>query len=292
MRKYLLTTLLLACGLTISSHARQTLKDSLRVQGHQRYFTMFLPDNLPEQAPLVFVLHGYGSKGDVHTWMNEAAERHKFALCIPTGLTDSKGANSWNVGYPWQQDWNIDDVKAMCNIAKYIQKKYNLSKENTFLTGMSNGGEMCYLLAYSKQSTFKALASVAGLTMTWLYEEQEIAKPIPFMEIHGTQDHTSEWWGDQQNTGGWGAYMPVPLAVGRIIAKNRCTEIRTDTIRANRDNAKAHDYIRHFYANPKTGNDVWLYEIIDGGHTWATDDMNTGEEIWSFFRKYLTQIGH
>ncbi len=285
LRRLFFTVLTFACGLAVSGHAQQIVKDSLKVQGLQRHFTMYLPDNLPEQAPLVFVLHGYGSKGDAFTWMNNAAVRHKFALCIPSGLADPNGKNSWNVGYPWQKGWKTDDVKAMCSIAKHIQKKYNLSKENTFLTGMSNGGEMCYLLAYSKQNTFKALASVAGLTMTWMYEEREIEKPIPFMEIHGTQDHISEWWGDQQNSGGWGAYMAVPLAVGRIISKNRCTDIQSDTVKADRK--EAHDYIRYRYSNPKTHNDVWLYEIINSGHTWATDDMDTGEEIWSFFRRYL-----
>lgn len=280
-------SLLLLCGLAIGSRAQQIVKDSLKIQGHQRHFTMYLPDGLPAQAPLVFVMHGYGSTGNVKTWMNEVAVRHQFAVCVPVGLVDPRGKHSWNVGYPWQQGWKIDEVKQMCTLAKHIQKKYNLSRENTFLTGMSNGGELCYLLAYSKQETFKALASVAGLTMTWMYEELEIEKPIPFMEIHGTQDHTSEWWGDQQDAGGWGAYMAVPLAVGRIVAKNRCTEIQTDTVKADKNNKKAHDYIRHRYSNPRTHNDVWLYEIIDGGHTWATDDMNTGEEVWKFFRKYI-----
>ena len=44
------------------------------------------------------------------------------------------------------------------------------------------------------------------------------------MEVHGTQDHTSEWLGDPENKGGWGAYIPVPAAVSRIIAVNGCTE--------------------------------------------------------------------
>ncbi len=107
------------------------------------------------------------------------------------------------------------------------------------------------------------------------------------MEIHGTEDHTSEWWGDQQNKGGWGSYMAVPLAVGRIVAKNKCTEIQTDTVKANSENKKAHDYIRHRYSNPQTHCHVWLYEVVGGGHNWFTDDMNTGEEVWNFFKPYI-----
>ena len=40
-----------------------------------------------------------------------------------------------------------DDVDFLCKLARYLQKEYNLSRHNTFLTGMPNGGEMCYLMA-------------------------------------------------------------------------------------------------------------------------------------------------
>ena len=267
--------------------AQKIVKDSIKIQGHQRHFFMYLPDELPENAPLVFALHGYGNRGNQKSWMNEAANRHKFAVCIPVGLKDPKGKNSWNVGYPFQEGWEIDDVKTMCTMAKYVQKKYRLSKANTFLTGMSNGGEMCYLLAYSKQNTFKALGSLAGLTMEWMYRELDIPKPIPFLEIHGTLDHTSEWEGDLDNKGGWGAYMSVPLATGALIAENRCSVLERDTIAGGEYTKKAHQVIKYRYKNPGTRNDVWVYKVVGGGHNWFTDDMDTGEEVWQFFRQYL-----
>ena len=266
--------------------AAQTVKDdSTRIGGAMRHFKMFLPEHLPEDAPLVFVLHGYGGDGNVNTWMNEAAMRHKFALCVPLGLADPTGHRSWNVGYPFQKGWKTDDVQTMCKMARYVQKKYHLSRENTFLTGMSNGGEMCYLLAYSRQKTFKAFGSLAGLTLVWMYNELEAPKAVPLLEIHGTEDRTSEWWGDLNNAGGWGAYMPVPLATGYFIAKNRCTHIVTDTVPGKAGNG--HQVIRHRYSNPHTGNDVWLYEVTGAPHCWFTDDMDTGEEVWNFFRRYV-----
>ena len=153
--------------------------------------------------------------------MAGTARKHGFALCIPLGLKDSKNKNSWNVGYPFQVGWNVNDVKTLCRMAQYVQKRYKLSRVNTFLTGMSNGGEMCYLMAYSKQKIFRAVAPIAGLTMEWMYRTLEAETPIPLMEVHGTEDRTSEWTGDMEGKGGWGAYMPVPLAVGYWVAKNR-----------------------------------------------------------------------
>ena len=281
----LIFLLSIVCPLLL--RAQQIIPDSVKIQGHQRHFFMYLPDGLPENAPLVFALHGYGNRGNQKSWMNEAANRHKFAVCIPVGLKDPRGKNSWNVGYPFQEGWEIDDVKTMCTMAKYVQKKYRLHPKNTFLTGMSNGGEMCYLLAYSKQNTFKALGSLAGLSMRWIYETRDIPKPIPFLEIHGTEDHTSEWEGDLENKGGWGAYMSVPLATGALIAENRCSVLERDTVDGGKYTKKAHQVIKYRYKNPHTRTDVWVYKVVGGGHNWFTDDMDTGEEVWKFFRQYL-----
>ncbi|MBQ6191111.1 MAG: prolyl oligopeptidase family serine peptidase [Bacteroidaceae bacterium] len=266
--------------------AQQFVEDSLKVDGFMRRFDVFLPEGIKPDAPLVFYLHGYGGRIYRNNPMVETASREGFAVCIPQGLRDPKGKPSWNVGYPFQEGWKVDDVKSLSKMAAYVQKRYHLSQENTFLTGMSNGGEMCYLMAYSKQKAFRAVAPVAGLTMVWMYRDLEACKPIPLFEIHGTEDRTSEWTGDLDNRGGWGAYMPVPLAVGYWVAKNRCTKEETERVEGlNKENG--HYIIKHRFTGGATGCDVWLYEVVGGGHSTHTEDIKTGDEIWSFFKKYV-----
>lgn len=285
MKKRLYGTLLcLLCCVGMS--AQTYVKDSLRVDGKMRHFVTFLPEGIKEQAPLVVVLHGYGGKIWRENPMVSAAKRHGFAVCIPQGLRDPKGETSWNVGYPSQKGWKQDDVKALCRIARHVQKRHKLSATNTFLTGMSNGGEMCYLMAFNnKQRIFKAVAPIAGLTMEWMYSQLDAKRPIPVMEVHGTADHTSEWGGDLKNKGGWGAYMPVPLAVGYWVAKNRCTHEETECVESLKKDG--HPVIKHRFTGGPTGCDVWLYEVVGAGHKWHTDDIDTGEEVWSFFSKYV-----
>ena len=273
---------LLALGV-LPCHAGRYVEDSVKVDGYQRQLVMYLPDGLQPDAPLVFILHGYGAGIWRENPMLAAADRHGFAVCLPQGLKDSQGEPSWNVGYPFQQGWKVDDVKALCHMAHYVQKHYRLSRQNTFLTGMSNGGEMCYLMAYSNQSTFKAVAPIAGLTMAWIYEQMEAPRPIPLMEIHGTEDRVSEWMGDMENKGGWGAYLPVPLAIGYWIAKNRCSHEQVENMQGN----EGHLIIKHRYSSPTTGCDVWLYEVVGGVHSWFTNDIDTGEEVWQFFSRYV-----
>ncbi|MBQ2460720.1 MAG: prolyl oligopeptidase family serine peptidase, partial [Bacteroidaceae bacterium] len=280
------TFVMLMCLLCCSAMSAQTfVKDSLRVDGKMRRFVTFLPEGIKGEAPLVVVLHGYGGSIWRENPMVAAAKRHGFAVCIPQGLRDPKGKPSWNVGYPSQAGWKQDDVKALCRIAQHVQKRHKLSRTNTFLTGMSNGGEMCYLMAFNnKQKTFKAVAPIAGLTMEWMYSQLEAKRPIPVMEVHGTADHTSEWGGDLENKGGWGAYMPVPLAVGYWVAKNRCTHEETERVESLKKDG--HPVIKHRFTGGPTGCDVWLYEVVGAGHKWHTDDIDTGEEVWSFFSKY------
>ena len=283
--KYFLTSLALLLA-AVPCHAGRYVEDSIKVDGHMRQFVMYLPDGLQADAPLVLVLHGYGAGIRRENIMIGPADRHGFAVCIPQGLKDPQGEPSWNVGYPFQQGWKVDDVKALCRIARHAQKHYRLSRENTFLTGMSNGGEMCYLMAYSKQTTFRAVAPIAGLTMAWMYEQMEAPSPIPLMEIHGTEDRVSEWTGDMENAGGWGAYLPVPVAIGYWVAKNRCTQEVTERVESLKGD-DGHPVIKHCYSSPTTHCDVWLYEVVGGVHSWHQDDIDTGEEVWRFFSRYM-----
>ncbi len=278
-----LAVLMMTAGRMASA---EPVLDSLKIGGQMRYYWIYKPDGTQPDAPLVFVLHGYGNPGKKQTWMNKAAEQHKFALCIPHGWKDPKGEPSWNVGYPFQKGWQVDEVASMEKLARHVQKKYQLSRKNTFMTGMSNGGEMCYLTAYSKQKTFKAVAPVAGLTMEWIYRTMEAPQPMPLFEIHGTADHVSEWNGDLQNQGGWGAYMPVPIAIGYWVAKNKCEQEQTEHIESL-NKASGRTIIKHKYTGGPTGCEVWLYEVTNGTHSWFEDDINTGEEIWTFFSHYL-----
>lgn len=114
-----------------------------------REYLLYIPEGIVPDAPLVMVLHGYGGramKGGEN--LREVADREKFAVCYAQGAKDARGKSCWNVGYPFQAGLKTDDVDFLCKLARHLQKEYNLNRNNTFLTGMSNGGEMCYLMAY------------------------------------------------------------------------------------------------------------------------------------------------
>ena len=287
MKTRIFTAFFLLAALQFSALAQE--KYQFRHQGLDREYWMYIPENLPEQAPLVFVLHGYGGKAEGYCpQMIETARKHGFAVCYPQGEKAPKGKTGWNVGYPKQEGMKTDDIDFICDLARHVQKKFSLSRKNTFFSGMSNGGEMCYIMAMQHPEAFSAYASVAGLTMEWAYRSMSPKMAVPLMEIHGTADKTSLWEGDPDNNCGWGEYISVPLAVGVWAAEAKCTHTETVELPVRNNKVLMH---RHLGGSPAWEGgpeiEVRLYEVVGGKHSWAHKDMDTCEEIWKFFSKYL-----
>lgn len=115
-----------------------------------------------------------------------------------------------------------------------------------------------------------------------MYLANSLSSPVPFLEIHGTADKTSMWGGDPDNTGGWGAYLPVPMAVAAIACNNKCTAYFAD--RMSECVKTDRPVTRHRYTG--NGPDVVLIQIDEGKHSWAAADIDTGEIICRFFNKY------
>lgn len=254
-------------------------------KGTNRTYTMYIPDSLGDNAPLVVYVHGYGSKTRWLADLNASADRHGFAVCYPDGLPDSRGKEGWKVGYPPQESIVIDEADFFRHLLDEVCSRHGVSCENVFCAGMSNGGDLCYQFAYTAPTLFRAYASVAGLTFECTYLPEKLTEPVPFMEIHGTADKTSMWGGDHENKGGWGAYIPVPLAVAAIAANNRCTTSVTDTVPSLPESGKT--VVRTVYGDSPSGADVVLYRIEGGKHSWAKKDIETSEIIWDFFESYL-----
>lgn len=237
--------------------------------------------------PLVVVLHGYGGKalGDGLRFI-ELADLHGFAVCWPQGAEDGTGHSCWNVGYPFQVGYRIDDTAYLRRLVRHLQKNFGVSRRNVFLTGMSNGGEMCYKMAAEHPETFSAIASIAGLTLTSM--STDYRRPIPFMEVHGTADSVSAWCGDPENRGGWGAYLSVPSAVSHIVSANRCVALSTTEIPAEHKRVILHHFTEGIPSR-KGGpsSEVLLYEVRGGDHSWSERYIPTCDLVWEFFSRYV-----
>ena len=257
-----------------------------------RQYFLYIPTSVEPESPLVFVFHGFtGSAEGImeYSGMNEVAETNGFAVCYPQGTTDDYGNTFFNVGYSFHWNQTVDDVGFVIALAEYLQSHFNLSSVNTFSTGMSNGGEMSYLLACESPNYFRAVAPVAGTMMQSWYDTCDPELPTPIFEIHGTNDDITLWDGDLQDLGGWGPYMGINDIIELWRNINLTESVVYDTLPdLNQEDAS---YVTtEKYQNGINGNEVWLYKVIGGAHDWpgasGNMDINASELIWQFFDRF------
>ena len=184
--------------------------------GFDREYYLYVPESVQSESPLVFVFHGYtGSAAGImnYSGFNSIADENGFAVCYPQGLIDNYGNTFFNVGYSFHWNETVDDVGFTISLASYLQSEYDLSHINTFSTGMSNGGDLSYLIACDASTVFRAVGPVAGIMMEWIYDSCDPEYPMPLLEIHGTNDNISWWDGDLEDEDGWGPYIGVDTAI-------------------------------------------------------------------------------
>lgn len=263
-------------------------------QGQLRSFIYYQPTDLQDDSPLLVVLHGFTSSAEKimhYTHFNQLADQSGFAVLYPQGTTDNDFNTFWNVGYTFHADINTDDVDFIVQLTKLIQKRYKLSKEHTFLTGMSNGGEMCYKMACEKPTMFKAVAPVAGMMLDSFFEQAQ-NQAVPLFATFGTSDDVTRFEGDTSNVDGWGTYRSIDATINYWQTTNKCSVVETDTL----PNLSADDsscIVRRHYYQPDSSIDVLYYKVINGGHDWpgasGNMDVDISVEIWNYFFSKMGQ---
>ncbi len=261
--------------------------------GLNRQYYLYVPDSICHEDPLVFVFHGFTSSASSimnYSGMNDIAENNNFVVCYPQGTTDNNGNTFFNVGYDFHQNQNVDDVGFITELANYLQSQYNLSPINTFATGMSNGAELCYLMACQNSNLFRSIVPVAGTMMDWFFETCQPDNPTPVLEIHGTNDQVTWWEGDPNNIDGWGPYIGVDEIIQFWSGINLCDSLELDTL-PNISVSDGSYIISEKNIDCLNNNEVWLYKVVNGGHDWPGSygnmDINSSLTIWEFFEKSI-----
>ena len=296
--------LLISLTIVLFVSRKNTTEENLiafDMNGETRQYILHRPDGLQENSPLVFVLHGLGGSASgirEYSRMDKVADENGFAVCYPQGTGGSedtkytkKGTHFWNVGYEVHKNETVDDVEFITSLAMFLQEKYNLDSEKTFCTGMSNGGDMSYLLGCAAPDIFKAIAPITGCMMKWIYDSCNENDPVPVFHVHGTADHTTYYDGDEENRDEWGAYMGVERTINLWIERNECSNTSVDTLH-DIDKNDGSIVIAQKNTGGKNNNEVWFYKVIGGDHEWpqgwpknsGNQDLNTSAEIWNFFQ--------
>ena len=292
---FLFLFVLVSCGNNETGFVEERV---IEHEGLKRSFLIYVPENIKENAPLVVAIHGYTSTAKIlmgYSGINQIADIEGFMVAYPQGTKDSRDNNFFNVGYEFHSDSKVNDVNFIREIVLNLTKDYKLNSKRVFATGMSNGGDMSYLLACTSSDLFTAVAPVAGVMMKDTLENCNPEKKIPIFEIHGTKDSISKFEGDMNNEDKWGAYYDLPSTIEFWVNKHALNE--KETIQLENKNTEDGTTITfERYWSDESQREVWFYIINDGNHTWpgmtglfsrtANQDINSAEEIWKFFSKF------
>ncbi len=269
-----------------------TQRHTLTTGGRQRSYLLHVPASYDgKPVPLLVALHpalATGERMEKLTHFDALADRDDFIVAYPDGIN-----HQWNAGKccgePMEE--NIDDVGFVDAMVAEITSRYAVDPARHYVTGFSNGAFLVHYIACLEPADFAAYATMAGTITSPVCTP---ARPTPFLVIHGNKDTEVDWDGGEH----WGYRRPsIPYVLRTLAERNHCSQqqVVTDAVPP----ATCHRY------EGCGANDVaWC--VIDGvGHQWPgsgetvwpwllgpnTDQFNTSERIWDFFRRHPKQAG-
>jgi polyhydroxybutyrate depolymerase len=235
-------------------------------------------------APLLLVLHGYGSGGvvnDIYMHMTSIADAMGFFYVAPDGTVDKSGKRFWNAndGCCDFDNTAIDDDAYLTSLVKEIQGAYAIDPKRIFVMGHSNGGYMANRLACDHADLFAAVASWAGAN--WSDPARcKPSGPIGYLQIHGTKDSSVPFGA----TGDAGLAYPGAAGTVAIWAqKNACASAVAPTgemLRIDADSAGPDTKVaRGGNCKANGAAELWPVEGAEHLFTFTPDAVSA---IWGF----------
>lgn len=248
-------------------------------------------------APLIVLLHGYGSSGegqDSYMKFSALADRYGFLLATPDGSVETGGEKRrfWNASKACCNFFAtaLDDSAYVMKIITTVQAQYNIDPRRIYLIGHSNGGFMSYKTAYEHSDVIAGIASLAGAEATEAMPAP--ANPVHVLQIHGTADGTIAYAGSEIRGN---VYPGAEETVARWAAYNGCEAqgkvIGTLDLERNLEGLETTR--TSFAQGCSIGGSTELWTITEGSHIPAISDSFSEEVVeWLLARPKVMAMQH
>lgn len=163
------------------------------IVGGERPATVYLPpDSNAGPAPLIVMLHGFGSSGTEHDGyfqVGAIALDRGMLYVHPEGTRDSDGNRFWNATDACCDfgGTGTDDAAYLAGMIAEIGTVVDVDPNRVYLIGHSNGGFMSYRMACEHADLITSIVSLAGAS----YASESACRPsepVTILEIHGEAD--------------------------------------------------------------------------------------------------------
>jgi polyhydroxybutyrate depolymerase len=222
-------------------------------------------------APLVVLLHGYGSSGagqESYMKFGELVDSHGFLLVYPDGTPEATGRNArfWNASKACCNfgGSTVDDSGYVLDIINEVKSRYSIDPNRVYLIGHSNGGFMSYRAAYDHSNTIAAITSLAGAASS--DDRGPPSNPVHILQIHGTDDSTIAYAG--ADIGG-ASYPGAVETVERWAAYNGCSDegaVQDRPLDLEREIAGPETTVTRYVQGCTAGGSSELWTIAAGSH--------------------------
>ena len=134
--------------------------------GLQRSFSLYQPDKLSAEVPLLLVLHGSTGtgeqiRGSIVNEFDVYADRFGFLVAYPTGFENHWNDCRINASYSANQQ-NIDDVGFLRQLVSHIESELAIDISHVHAVGHSNGGHMAYRLGLEAPDLVSGITAVSA----------------------------------------------------------------------------------------------------------------------------------
>jgi poly(hydroxyalkanoate) depolymerase family esterase len=161
--------------------------------GALRMFT-HLPPDLPDQCPLLVVLHGCTQSAagyDLGAGWSTLADRFGFALLLP----EQQQANNPNGCFNWFQAGDIErgqgEAASIRQMVAKMVSDLGIDPARVFITGLSAGGAMTSVMLATYPEVFAGGAIIAGLPYGAVANVQQA-----FENMYRCPPRSAGAWGD------------------------------------------------------------------------------------------------
>lgn len=295
--KKLLTLLMTVCFcLSAFAQSGQTTK-TITWGGTERQYIEYVPSNVSNPAPVLFVLHGLGdnmSNMFNGTGFKSIANQHGWIVITPQAVEASllgQTVTAWNSGVSigsMSINNDVDDSGLMMAILDDLIATYNVDQNNVFCTGFSMGGFMSNRMAMEHGDRIRAIASVSGTIGNAIANATPVGH-VSAMHIHGTGDQTVTY-----ADASYGGYISVGLGAEATVEYwrnyNQCSATPTHTDYP--DNVSdGLTFEKFLYEGGTNGTKTAFIKVTGGDHTWyytPNNDIDYTTEIYNFFASCMT----
>ena len=258
--------------------------------------------------PLVLLLHGGGGTGEGMEKLtlggfNRLADREGFVVVYPDGIekhwNDGRGLEAYRAHRE-----NMDDVGFISTLIDHLIKISKVDPNRIYAAGISNGGQFSQRLACELSDRIAAIGVVAIQLPEHLSTSCSPKRPVSVLMMPGTEDPLVPWEGGEigfRRGRKFGRVLSVPESMRFWANQNQCPLSPLITHEPDRDPKDDTRVRREGYGPCSRGNEVLLYAIEGGGHTWpgghpylpswiigkTSRDIDANEVIWDFFKRHV-----